>query len=650
MSNKSGASEQVLSLPKGGGALKGIGETFSPDLFTGTGNFTVPIALPPGRNGFQPQLNLVYSTGNGNGFFGLGWSLGIPGVSRKTSRGIPRYHDYDQTEESDIFILSGAEDLVPVENPTSGVTRYRPRTEGLFALIDHHHSSIEDYWQVCSKDGLISVYGTPDRRGDQDPAAIAKDDSRKFAWKLTGTRDPFNNRIVYTYLSDSGDDASHQWSQPLLSRIEYAEQGDDPAKFLVSVSFDYEERVDDKFSDYRAGFEIRTTQRCKSIRVETHFGQDRKVQTYELIYDNQTANRHSFLTRINVVGYDDAGQPVRELPPLTFGYTVFDPVNAQKRDLIPITGNDLPPASLSHTDYELADLTGDGLPDVLEMNGTVRFWHNLGNGCFDLPREMSSAPPVRLADPGVQMLDADGDGRIDLMVTAHPLAGYYTLNHNGEWDQQRSFQRYPFAPSFNLKDSEVKLLDLDGDGITDALRSNTRFECYFQSPKKGWDPERVRFVPRKKLAEFPDVNFSDARVKLGDMTGDGLQDIILVYDGNIEYWPNLGYGNWGKRIHMHNSPRFRDAGYTLGYDPKRVLIGDVDGDGLADIVYVSDGQVTLWINRSGNGWSDPIEIVGTPGVTDMDAVRLVDLLGCGIGGVLWSADANGQGRPSMFFL
>ena len=61
----------------------GVGETFSPDLHTGTGNFTVPIALPPGRNVFQPQLSLVYSTGSGNGPYGLGWSLTIPGVSRK---------------------------------------------------------------------------------------------------------------------------------------------------------------------------------------------------------------------------------------------------------------------------------------------------------------------------------------------------------------------------------------------------------------------------------------------------------------------------------------------------------------------------------------------------------------------------------------
>src|SRR5436309_10199971 len=115
MSNKSGTSNQVISLPKGGGALHGIGEKFAPDLHTGTGNFTVPIALPPGRNGFQPELNLVYSTGNGNGYFGQGWSLSIPGVSRKTSKGVPRYRDGAPLKDRDTFLLSGAEDLVPID-------------------------------------------------------------------------------------------------------------------------------------------------------------------------------------------------------------------------------------------------------------------------------------------------------------------------------------------------------------------------------------------------------------------------------------------------------------------------------------------------------------------------------------------------------
>lgn len=115
MINKSNTLDQILSLPEVGGALSGIGETFSPDLPTGTGNFTIPIALPPGRNGFQPEINLVYSNGYGNGPFGLGWSLSIPGVTRKTSKGVPRYRDNARDpKEWDTFVLSGAEDLVLV--------------------------------------------------------------------------------------------------------------------------------------------------------------------------------------------------------------------------------------------------------------------------------------------------------------------------------------------------------------------------------------------------------------------------------------------------------------------------------------------------------------------------------------------------------
>src|SRR4030095_5864497 len=93
MGSSSASTNPTIGLPQGGGALHGIGETFAPDLHTGTGNFTVPIAMPRARNRLQPQLNLVYSTGDGNGPFGVVWGRSSPGVSRKTSRGIPRYGD-----------------------------------------------------------------------------------------------------------------------------------------------------------------------------------------------------------------------------------------------------------------------------------------------------------------------------------------------------------------------------------------------------------------------------------------------------------------------------------------------------------------------------------------------------------------------------
>src|SRR5207248_1355874 len=100
-----------INLPKGGGAIKGIGEKFAANPVTGTGSMSVPIAMSPGRSGFGPQLSLAYDSGSGNGPFGFGWSLSLPAITRKTDRGLPQYRD---TVDSDVFILSGAEDLVPV--------------------------------------------------------------------------------------------------------------------------------------------------------------------------------------------------------------------------------------------------------------------------------------------------------------------------------------------------------------------------------------------------------------------------------------------------------------------------------------------------------------------------------------------------------
>jgi hypothetical protein len=162
--------QNVISLPKGGDALKGIGETFQPNLFTGTGNHAIPLAITPGRNGFGPKLPLDYRPGHGNGFFGLGWQLSIPRITRRTEKGLPTY------EDTDVFVLLGAEDLVPclqkVVDPTSGqvtwvpedpiqrpphtVYRYLPRTEGLFARIERweHHATHDVHWCTITKDNI----------------------------------------------------------------------------------------------------------------------------------------------------------------------------------------------------------------------------------------------------------------------------------------------------------------------------------------------------------------------------------------------------------------------------------------------------------------------------------------------------------------
>ena len=88
-SEQSGVRPPTISLPKGGGAIRGIGEKFAANPVTGTGSMTVPIATSPGRSGFGPQLSLSYDSGAGNGPFGFGWISSLPHHSQDRQRACP---------------------------------------------------------------------------------------------------------------------------------------------------------------------------------------------------------------------------------------------------------------------------------------------------------------------------------------------------------------------------------------------------------------------------------------------------------------------------------------------------------------------------------------------------------------------------------
>ncbi|MBK9048589.1 MAG: hypothetical protein IPL74_18510 [Bacteroidetes bacterium] len=98
-----------ISLPKGGGAIKGIDEKFSVNAVNGTSSFSIPLPFSPAR-GVSPSLGLSYNSGAGNGIFGLGWNLSLGSIKRKTDKRLPQYFD---SIDSDTFLFSEAEDLVP---------------------------------------------------------------------------------------------------------------------------------------------------------------------------------------------------------------------------------------------------------------------------------------------------------------------------------------------------------------------------------------------------------------------------------------------------------------------------------------------------------------------------------------------------------
>jgi Salmonella virulence plasmid 65kDa B protein len=138
----------TISLPSGGGAIRGIDEKVSVTLATGTASLGVTVPTTACRHGFGADLTLSYDSGSGNGPFGLGWRLGVPAITRKTSRGLPRY------EDDDVMLLSDTEDLVsalladgvtPDRYTADGYTvqRYGPRVEQAFTRVPYVSGSGE---------------------------------------------------------------------------------------------------------------------------------------------------------------------------------------------------------------------------------------------------------------------------------------------------------------------------------------------------------------------------------------------------------------------------------------------------------------------------------------------------------------------------
>src|SRR5262249_43644853 len=237
----------------------------------------------------------------------------LPVITRKTDKGLPRYND---AEESDVSVLSGAEDLVPafktdangnlllaqgkpviddepraVAGVVFRVRRYRPRIEGLFARIERWTNTTtgEAHWRSITRDNVTTLYGKTENARIFDPA----DESRVFSWLICESYDDKGNAILYEY---KGEDSVNvdlsrvneknrtdetRRANRYLKRIKYCNQTpriadedlNQRTDWLMEVVFDYGEHDPnnpkpddagmwlarpDPFSSYRGGFEARS--------------------------------------------------------------------------------------------------------------------------------------------------------------------------------------------------------------------------------------------------------------------------------------------------------------------------------------------------------------------------------------------------------
>ncbi|MEO1373069.1 MAG: SpvB/TcaC N-terminal domain-containing protein [Cyanobacteria bacterium J06635_10] len=668
MENKITATQ--VSLPKGGGAIQGIGETFQASEFTGTASLSIPIKTSSCR-GFEPKISVDYSSGSGNASFGLGFNLSIPKISCKTSKGLPKY------DGSDTFLIFNGDDLVSIvggkreeisKDINYTVISYCPRTEGLFATIEQWIAPQGDsYWRVVSSDNVTSIFGKTEDSRIYDP----ENPRHIFEWLLSETFNASGDRIIYEYKSENTDnvpDALHevnrsQTANKYIERIKYGnvqpyELGQDKAEqWLFEVVFDYGEynldsdnpyipvqqwsNRQDSFSTYHAGFEIRTHRLCRKILMFHHFegkfdGKPILVNATRFSYDETPIV--SLMTGVESVGYrcEDGKYKQKSLPPLEFKYTefkpekhAFEPLLSEKGEFLP--GLDLPP------NYSLIDLYGEGIPGILYSDGKATlYWEpsakENGKGAAAVSYSPPQAPqafPIERDVLGAtqRLMDLTGNGQMNLVVSRGAINGYYEANSDRTW---QSFQTFPSFPN-NFSHPDNQLLDMTGDGLTDILRmDDNHIWIYPGKGKAGFDSPLC--LNRENGIPLPRKGSEEEIWQFTDIFGTGMQHLVRVTNGMVECWPHLGYGKFGKRVQLGNAPRF---GARL--DAKRLFLADLDGSGTADLIYVHSDRVEIWFNQSGNSFSKPITVPLPGGVgggfpskwDELNQIRFADVYGNG---------------------
>jgi YD repeat-containing protein len=686
-----------ISLPKGGGAIRGIGEKFAANPVTGTGSLNVPIATTPGRSGFGPQLSLSYDSGAGNGPFGFGWSFSLPSITRKTDKGLPMYQDAD---ESDVFILSGAEDLVPVlvnpdgewqrdpfdsDDGTFTIHRYRPRIEGLFARIERwmDKQNGDIHWRSITKDNISTIYGKTANSRIFDPA----DPMRVFNWLICESYDDRGNAIFYEYKAE--DSTSVDTSQVheknrsdltrsanrYLKRIRYGNRtphqpGEDLSErtdWMFEVVFDYGEHDQDTpttqeiltwgirqdaFSTYRAGFDLRTYRLCQRVLLFHHFHEelgtdDYSVRSTEFTYDESPIA--SFITGITQSGYvrkTDGTYLKKSLPPLEFEYSQAE-IQDEIREIDAESLENLP-IGLDGMRYQWVDLDGEGLSGILTEQADAWFYKpNQGGGKFGALQLLAEKPSLAdLSSGRQQFMDLAGDGQLDLVELSGPVSGFYERTHDQHWER---FTPFDSLPNLDWNDPNLKFLDLTGDGHADIMITEDEVFTWHPSlAEQGFGPS-IEVYKTYDEEKGPGLIFADGTqsIYIADISGDGLTDLVRLRNGEVCYWPNLGYGRFGAKVTMGNAPRFDVPDL---FNQQRIRLADIDGSGTTDIIYLGRDGVHIYFNQSGNGWSEGQTLTQFPQIDNLSAVTVVDLHGNGTACLAWSSPLPGYTGQQMRYI
>ena len=305
--------------------------TAQADTQSGSANFGVPIDVPPGRAGIQPNIQLQYSSSLPNGLLGVGWSLELGSIQRSAKKGAPSYTD------SDTFVLvqSGSGQEL-VFDAVTGL--YRGKVEGSFMKIEQTAGS----WKVTDKSGVQYFFGETASAREYDPANTA----RVFKWYLERVEDLHGNYMTLDYFRDE--------NKLYPQTIRYTGNAQLGLLPFAQVAFEREARPENGAKYYNAGYRMSIRYRISRITVTVEGNLPRR---YDLVYGNSRVTGRSLLSLVTQSGSDG----LSSLQPLTFTYQDdADPTYT----LVSYFNN----GTTQDDRMLLGDFNGDGMTDLANFN------------------------------------------------------------------------------------------------------------------------------------------------------------------------------------------------------------------------------------------------------------------------------------------
>ncbi|HET9410040.1 MAG TPA: FG-GAP-like repeat-containing protein [Candidatus Sulfotelmatobacter sp.] len=565
------------------------------DKNTGALNTTYPIDIPPGRNGLQPNVDLVYNSQNvqQGSILGEGWSIGIPYIVRLNTNGVENLYS---TSTPNRFASSLDGELAS----TTVAGNYVARTEnGTFNK--YTFASSTNTWTVTDKNGTQYTFGSTTSTEQNDP----NNSSNVYKWMVKQVADTSSNTITYSYFKDSG--------QIYPSSTVYTNNGTSTGIF--EVDFYRTSSTLDNATSSAPGFAVHSNYRVNEIDASVN---GTWVRKYVLGYAGGDNGYSTLLGSIAESGQNASGTVVT-LASSTFSYQLETPGWVSSS-----TWN--PPAPFvnnagSDNGLRTADLNGDGLTDIVSSSAA---WINSGSGWVSSSTWNSpTAFATGGVDNGVRIVDVNNDGLPDIISNSTAW-----VNNGAGWTSSSTWKAPMSFVSSSVSNGTI-VADVNGDGLPDIISGFTDASgsvayAAYTNTGKGWATSTIWLPP----IAFVGSGGLDNGVRIADVNGDGLLDIVQGYtdaSSTAHYAAYINNGNGWTSDSTWNPPVpfMTNGGWDNG-----ARFADINGDGLPDIIQgyndVAGGtHYSAYIN-TGHGWVldsswDPPTIFDSNGGYDQGA-------------------------------